>query len=81
MDGTRGAEVLNRAVKHQNQCCEEAKGKQDLEDCAIHIYPEISEVLAVACVKCSNECNCNHDTGGSRGKVLNGETGHLAEET
>ena len=37
------AKILNRSVEHQNECCDKAKWKQDFENCAVHVHPEIAK--------------------------------------
>ena len=37
------AKILNHPIEHQNECCNKAKWKQDFENRAVHVHPEIAK--------------------------------------
>ena len=78
-----GREVLDHALRDQHQREDEADGKEQVEDRAVQIDPEIAERVRTRGTAPPGEASGNTerhgDAGGGRGEVVPGQPRHLRE--
>src|SRR5215475_6673679 len=72
-------EVLDDALRDEQQRADDAKWQEYPEATANEIYPEVAERLHLAAGDAADKCDGQHDSGGRRNEVVKGEACHLRE--
>src|SRR5262249_38138139 len=79
--GVIGLQILDYALRDEEQRTDNAKRQEYPKAAAEEIHPEISQRLHLAAGDAADECNGQHDSCRCRSKVVKGEAGHLSEIT
>ncbi len=72
-------EVLHHALRDIDQRAHHRKWQQHIEHTAREINPEIPQRLRAAPGQAANKCDRQHDAGGGRDEVVEGQAGHLRQ--
>ena len=79
LGGVVGLEVLDHALRHENQGDQQRRRQQHPEKAPRYIDPEIADGFRFAARDAANDGDGDHDSDGGGSKVVVGEPGHLRE--
>ena len=74
-----GVEVLNHALRDEDQRTYETDRQQDIERAAYEINPEVAQVLRAAAGQSAHQGHSQRDARGSRDELVKGQAGHLGQ--
>ena len=79
MRGRVRAQVLRNSLPDQQQCVDDARGPQHIEQGARHVDPEVADGGGVGALDAADKSYGDHDARRRRPEVVRGEAGHLGE--
>ena len=74
-----GVEVLDHALRDEDQRDHDADGQQDVERAARQVDPEVAQVLRAAAGQAAHQCHRQRDARGGGDELVKGQAGHLRQ--
>ena len=74
-----GVEVLDHALRDEDQRAHDADRQQEIEGAAHQVHPEVAQVLRAAAGQPAHQRHRQHDAGGSGDELVKGQAGHLRQ--